>query len=141
VALYYQVVSVDTPPGGGSREGDRSATLAVGDEAANTAPTAPPTVSVCTGGQVGCNDIDGNPAPGGLPVLSWEPSDDPDGIQFYRVYRGGNTYDKRLDVLFPVENKPLVFIDETAAGSYDYYVSAVDPFFGESALTGPVAWP
>jgi prepilin-type N-terminal cleavage/methylation domain-containing protein len=141
VTLYYQVVALDTPSGGGDREGDRSGTLTVGDEATNTPPTAPPTLTVCTGGQPDCNDIDGNPASSGLPVLSWKAADDPDGIQFYRVYRGGNTYDHRLDVLFPVANKPLVFIDDTATSSYDYYVSAVDVFFGESALTGPVSWP
>lgn len=140
VTLYYEVVAVDTPPAGGDREGDRSGTLTVGSETANTAPTAPDNLAVCTGGNSGCNDIDGNPAPSGTAVLSWDASSDADGIQFYRVYRDGDTYADRLDILFPVSDKPLVFVDETASGSHTYYVSAVDNLFGESALTGPVSW-
>lgn len=141
VTLYYQVVGVDTSPSASDREGDRSGTLTVASETANTAPTAPANLAVCTGGNVDCNDIDGNPAPSGTAVLSWDASTDPNGIQFYRVYRDGNTYADRFDILFPVSGKPLVFVDATASGSHTYYVSAVDTLFGESALTGPVSWP
>jgi prepilin-type N-terminal cleavage/methylation domain-containing protein len=140
--LYYQVVALDTPAGGGEREGDRSDVLTVASETLNAGPPpAPTTLSVCTGGTPGCTDIDGEPAPTGLPVLSWDEVSDPDGIDFYRVYRDGVTYADRLDVLFKVPDKPLVFIDATAQGQHSYSVSAVDGLFGESALTGPVSWP
>ncbi len=136
------MVAIDTPPGGGEREGDRSDVLEVPSETQNAgSPVAPATLTVCTGGAPGCNDIDGEPAPTGLPVLSWDESADPDGIAFYRVYRDGMTYADRLDVLFKVPDKPLVFIDATAQGAHTYSVSAVDTLFGESALTGPVSWP
>jgi prepilin-type N-terminal cleavage/methylation domain-containing protein len=142
VTLYYQVVAIDTPAGGGDREGDRSAVLEVPPEAANAGPPAPPaTLTVCMGGTAGCLDIEGEPAPTGLPVLSWDASSDPDGIGFYRVYRDGATYADRLDVLFQVPDKPLVFVDDTAEGSHSYRVSAVDTLFGESVLTGEVTWP
>lgn len=143
VTLYYQAVAFDDPPVGRAAEGDRSPVLTVPAEAANGggAPPPPGTLTVCTGGAPGCNDIDGEPAPTGLPVLSWDESSDPDGIAFYRVYRDGATYADRLDVLFKVPDKPLVFIDATAHGAHSYYVSAVDELFGESALTGPVSWP
>lgn len=141
VTLYYQVVAVDTPAEGRDEEGDRSGVLTVQDEDLYTAPTAPPNLAICAGGNPDCDDIDGNAAPADTSVLSWDASTDDDGIQFYRVYRGGNTYADRLDILFPVSGKPLVFVDSTASGSEDYYVSAVDSLFGESALTGPVTLP
>jgi prepilin-type N-terminal cleavage/methylation domain-containing protein len=140
--LYYQVLAVDTPAGGGTREGDRSSIVTVAPESANGGPPDPPSdLTLCTGGAPGCYDIDGEPAPTGLPVLSWSESGDSDGIAFYRVYRDGMTYADRLDVLFKVPGKPLVFIDTTAQGSHAYRVSAVDELFGESALTGEVVWP
>lgn len=139
--LYYQVVAIDTPPGGGEREGDRSAVLTVGPESANAGvPAAPAGLTVCTGGNPGCDDIAGEPAPAGVPVLRWDEASDPDGIAFYRVYRDGATYGDRLDVLFKVAGKPLVFIDTTASGPHTYRVSAVDGLFGESPLTAEVAW-
>lgn len=141
VTLFYQVAAVDTPPGGGMRDGDRSAVLEVAPEAANAgAPSTPTGLTVCTGGNPGCNDIDGEPAPAGVPVLSWNESSDSDGVAFYRVYRDGNGYDNRLDILFKVADKPLVFIDSTASGAHTYRVSAVDSLFGESVLSDQVAW-
>ena len=136
--LYYQVAGVDTHPDtGGERVSTTpSAILTIAE--ANTAPTAPPTVSACAGGNPGCTDIDGNASFAGTNAISWSPSTDPEGIYFYRIYRGGATYANRYDVLFPVAGKPLVYIDpDPAAGANSYYVSAVDPFFGESVLTGP----
>jgi len=142
VTLYYQVLAVDKWPNGADRPGDRSALLQL-DADANVAPSVPAGVSICTGGSPGCFDIDGELAPSNSPVLSWQPSTDhaPGEIAFYRVYRDGDTYDKRLDVLFPVPSKPLVFIDATATGSHTYRVSAVDDQFGESQLSDEVTWP
>ncbi len=141
VTLFYQVVGVDTPSGGGDREGNRGAVLEVPPESANAeAPSVPTGLAICTGGNPGCNDIDGEPAPSGVPVLTWNESTDSDGVAFYRVYRDGNTYDDRLDILFKVTDKPLVFVDATASGGHSYRVSAVDNLFGESALSGQVTW-
>lgn len=146
--LYYEVLAVEATPGGGTRDGDRAGPLVV-DDANTSVPGAPADFTVCTGGNPDCNDIDGNPAPTGSPVLSWSPSTDADddAIAFYRVYRDGATYADRLDVLFPVPGKPLVFVDDTAGSAHTYFVSAVDDRFGESPLTpdpgagGGLAWP
>jgi Prokaryotic N-terminal methylation motif len=142
--LYYEVVAVDKDELGVDREGDRVQIAIV--EGNGEPPATPSNVLVCTGGNPDCNDIDGEPAPDGTAVLSWDPSDDPDGIAFYRVYRrpagagGSATYADRLDVLFPVAGKPLVFLDSPPAGAYAYQVSAVDSLFGESVLSAEVAW-
>lgn|GEM_PF-5375664 len=134
--LRYRVQAFDAGAGG-----DYSSTLVVHEGNANP-PSAPPELSVCTGGNPGCNDNTGNPAPDGTAVLSWSPSTDPDGdaVSFYRIYRGGNSYAKRLDVLFPSASTPLVYVDKNVSAATTYYVSAVDQYFGESALTGPVSW-
>jgi hypothetical protein len=139
--LYYKVLATDTSPSLTERPGD--ATLPIAISEGNTAPTAPATLSACAGGNPGCEDIDGDSAPEGTFALSWDASTDPDGIYFYRVYRKSDTssptYADRYDILFPVEGKPLVFVDDRPlAGSNSYWVSAVDSLFGESALTGPV---
>jgi len=139
--LYYQVLAVDKNASGADRAGDRSAALPI-VEGNDEAPTTPTNFAVCTGGaiDVECNDIDGNLAPSGTAVLSWDAATDPDGIAFYRVYRDGSTYADRFDVLFPVAGKPLVFVDATS-GPHTYRVSAVDSLFGESQLSGEVSWP
>ena len=135
-ALQYQVRAFDANPTGG----DASPVLNVHDGNLNP-PDAPTDLVACAGGNPDCFDIDGELAPGGTTVLSWTAPTDPDGdaIAFYRVYRGGNTYGDRLDVLYPVAGKPLVFVDTTVTGSPQYYVSAVDGHFGESALAGPIS--
>lgn len=137
--VYYEVRAIDKNQGGVDRPGDAT-TLAI-VEGNGGPPSAPSGLQVCSGGNPGCDDIHGQPAPPGSAVLTWEPASDPDGVAFYRVYRGGATYDKRHDVLFAVDGKPLVFVDAPSGGSATYYVSAVDSLFGESALTGPVTWP
>jgi prepilin-type N-terminal cleavage/methylation domain-containing protein len=142
VTLYYQVLALDTKPDGTVGVGDRSAPLPINESNAGP-PSTPTGVSICTGGSPGCFDIDGELAPSNSPVLSWQPSTDqaPGQVAFYRVYRDGQAYDDRLDILFPVPNKPLVFIDATATGSHSYRVSAVDNLFGESQLSDEVTWP
>jgi prepilin-type N-terminal cleavage/methylation domain-containing protein len=142
VTLYYEVAALDEDPNGVLRVGDRSSPLAI-DETNAGAPSAPTDFTICTGGMPDCNDIDGVAAPSGSPVLSWQPAADvdPGSIAFYRVYRDGLTYADRLDVLFPVPGKPLVFIDSTATESHSYAVTAVDEQFGESALTDELTWP
>jgi prepilin-type N-terminal cleavage/methylation domain-containing protein len=139
--LYYQVVAIDSNATGGDREGDRSAAFVV--EAGNAhAPDAPSAIMVCSGGNPGCVDSNGEVAPVGTAVLSWSPSTDSDGdeIAFYRIYRDGQTYAHRHDILFPVVDKPLVFVDSSVTGSHTYSVSAVDEHLGESELSGVVTW-
>ena len=137
--LFYQVVAIDKDAAGVDRPGDRSPAIEI-DETNGEAPSTPTGLTVCSGGNPGCNDIHGEPTSTGTAVLSWEPSTDPDAIAFYRVYRDGVTYDDRHDVLFPVAGKPLVFVD-AVTGSHSYSVSAVDSLWGESALTDVVSWP
>lgn len=140
--LYYRVVAVDTSPSNIDREGDSSATVEVTDDNASP-PAAPAVIVVCGGGNPDCNDIDGEPAPPGTAVLTWEPSTDPDGdqIAYYRIYRDGTTYDERHAIMIPVTDKPLVFVDASVTGSHTYRISAVDEHLGESALSEPVTWP
>lgn len=140
--LYYEVVATDKDSNGVIRSGS-PATLAISEDNEEAPSTPTGLTAPCTGGNPGCNDINGDPAPVGTAVLSWEPpaDTDPDGIAFYRVYRDGSTYGHRLDVLFPVPDKPLVFIDEPNGASHTYRVSAVDSLFGESQLSAQVTWP
>jgi prepilin-type N-terminal cleavage/methylation domain-containing protein len=140
--LYYQVVAIDSSSTGADRSGDPSEPpIEVRADNANP-PDAPAAVSVCSGGAVGCHDVDGAPAPAGTAVLSWAPSTDPDGdeIAFYRIYRDGSSYADRLDLLLPVAGKPLVFVDSSVTGSHTYRVTAVDEHLGESELSGAVTW-
>jgi hypothetical protein len=113
------------------------------------APDPPQNFSVCIGGNPDCNDVAGEPASSGTAVLRWNPPavEDPDGIEFYRVYRDSTAYGARIGVLFPVLDStgapvvPQVFIDTSASGSHTYYVSTVDGLFGESVPTEGEEWP
>jgi Tfp pilus assembly protein PilV len=137
--LYYQAVATDLAPNNTTREGDRSDAIAVSE--GNNAPTAPTGLVACAGGSPGCVDSEGEPAAPGTIAITWTESTDPDlePIYFYRVYRNGDTYADRYDVLFPVAGKPLTFVDARPdSGSNTYRVSAVDARFGESTLSAPV---
>ncbi len=138
VSLYYRVVALDKASGGSLREGQASAPRQVVE--GNSAPEQPTGLTACTGGAPDCNDADGEPAPTGTTVLAWNPSTDPDGIKFYRVYRGGGTYAKRHDRLYPSAGKPLIFIDsKPEGGPHEYRISAVDEHLGESQLSDAVS--
>jgi prepilin-type N-terminal cleavage/methylation domain-containing protein len=137
---YYRVLATDTAPNLSIREGVFSDPIAIGE--GNTPPTGVTNLSVCSGGNPGCTDIDGNLVAGGANALSWDAASDSDGtIYFYRIYRNGNAYGDRYSVLFPVSGKPLVFVDSSpsAGGGNSYWISAVDNAFGESPLLGPVS--
>jgi prepilin-type N-terminal cleavage/methylation domain-containing protein len=110
----------------------------------NSPPSSPSNLVGCVGGVPGCNDIDGNAAGTGSPVLTWDAASDPGGVSagilYYRIYRDDVTYGKRYDVFYPAAGKPLVWIDaKPGSGGHSYYVSAVDTLFGESPLIGPVS--
>lgn len=136
--LQYRVVALDRDPQGAVQEG-ASTTVTVVE--GNTPPAAPTGLAVCTGGSIGCNDPDGQPAPPGTTVLTWSPATDPDAgdsVQFYRVYRDGTGYGDREDRLYSSASS-LIWIDGDVGGTtHTYRVSAVDENFGESTLAGPV---
>jgi prepilin-type N-terminal cleavage/methylation domain-containing protein len=138
--LYYKVVGVDKDPLTALREGTPSTIVAVAEN--NAVPGAPPTASACPGGSAGCTDIDGLDVAAGTNAVSWTAATDPDSdpIYFYRIYRGGTNYTDRYDVLYPTAGKPLVYVDpKPANGTNNYWVTAVDGKFGESAPVGPVS--
>lgn len=136
--LHYTVVALDRDPEGVVSEG--AVTTAAILEG-NTPPAAPTGLAVCAGGTTGCNDPDGQPAPLGTTVVTWEPATDPDAgdsVQFYRVYRDGTDYGARVDRLYASAGSLIWIDDDTDGTPHDYRVSAVDESFGESDLAGPV---
>src|SRR3954447_5531756 len=139
VTLYYRVVGVDKDASNALREGT-STTLAIRD--GDNPPTAPANLVACSGGILGCDDVNGDPVPDGSTALTWGPSTDPDsgdGIYFYRIYRDGGAYATGFDFFSPVPEKPLTWVDTDASGGpHEYRVSAVDLAFGESVLSDPV---
>jgi prepilin-type N-terminal cleavage/methylation domain-containing protein len=142
--LYYRVVAVDTLASGSLREGTQSAPVTVPASGGNSVPTAPTNLTSCTGGQPNCNKSDGQPAPSGQIVVSWDPSTDSDGsVAFYRIYRDGTAYADRWDDFFPGATGGSLAWLEYAPGtsSHTYRVAAVDDLFGESALSDPVTAP
>lgn len=142
VDYYYRVRGVDTLGTSTLRSGDWSAELAV-SSTPNTVPSAPTGVTSCVGGQVDCNDPNGEPAPNDVVVVRWDASTDVDGtVDFYRIYRDGVTYANRHDVFFP-GGGGLAWLEflQSDGQQHTYRVSAVDDDFGESALSDPVVAP
>jgi hypothetical protein len=104
-------------------------------------PPAPTNVQLCVGdGTSACLDAGGDAVPVGLVVVSWDPSSDPDGIQFYRIYRDGTSYNERYDKYFPDPSAPgfAWFESDSSDGPHTYRVTAVDGTFAESTLSDPV---
>ena len=103
-------------------------------------------VALCIGdGTSSCVDAGGDAAPLGMVVLSWSPSTDPDGIQFYRIYRSDpaaatGAFSDRYDDYFPDPDDPgfAWFEFDSSNGPHKYWVSAVDGTFTESVLSAPV---
>src|SRR5215210_3367648 len=120
----YTVVALDLPNGSTTpREGTRSAPLVVGSPTGR--PPAPTGVTLCVGdGTAACVDAGGDPAPVGMVVVSWSPSSDPDGIQFYRIYRDGTAFSNRYDDFFPSATAPgyAWFEFDSSNGPHTYYV-------------------
>jgi prepilin-type N-terminal cleavage/methylation domain-containing protein len=140
--LWYYVVGVDTPSAGGTpREGTASDPLLIA--VGNNRPTKPTGVNACLGGTSGCNEPDGAAAADGVTVVRWDPATDPDGdaILFYRIYRGGPTYDKRVGVFFPGAGDLAWSDPDSPDGTKEYRVTAVDGNYAESALSDPVSFP
>jgi hypothetical protein len=142
--LYYRVVAVDTLASGALRQGTQSAQVTVPATGGNSVPTTPTNLSLCIGGQPGCNGPDGQPAPEGQIVVRWDPSTDSDGtVSFYRIYRDGTSYADRWDDFFPASSGGILAWLEYAPGtsSHTYRVTAVDNVLGESGLSAPVSSP
>lgn len=140
--LWYYVVGVDTPPGGGApREGTASDPLLI--SVGNNVPTTPTGVNACLGGTSGCNEPDGTPSSDSVTVVRWDPATDPDGdsILFYRIYRDGTTYAERVGVFFPGDGGLAWTDPDSPNGTHVYRVTAVDDKYAESALSDPVSFP
>jgi prepilin-type N-terminal cleavage/methylation domain-containing protein len=137
---FYTVVALDLPNGSGvPREGTPSVQIAVGDP--SDRPSAPTNVALCVGdGTSACLGPAGSAAPLGQVVVSWSPSTDPDGIQFYRIYRDGTAFSNRYDDFFPSATSPgyAWFEFDSTGGPHTYSVSAVDNTFTESVLSSSV---
>jgi prepilin-type N-terminal cleavage/methylation domain-containing protein len=137
---FYTVVALDLPEGSSlPREGTLSPQIPVGDPSGR--PPAPTNVSLCIGdATLACVDAGGVAAPVGMVVVRWDPSTDPDGIQFYRIYRGGTAFSNRYDDFFPSASAPgyAWFEFDSSGGPHTYYVSAVDGTFTESVLSSGV---
>jgi prepilin-type N-terminal cleavage/methylation domain-containing protein len=141
-SLWYYVVGVDAPPGGGApREGTASDPLLI--SLGNIAPTKPTGVNACLGGTSGCDEPDGTPSSDSVTVLRWDSAMDPDGdpILFYRIYRDGMTYTDRVGVFFPGVGGLAWTDPDSPNGTHDYRVTAVDSEYAESALSDPVSFP
>lgn len=129
--IDYYVVALDQDPSSGSpRQGAPSATLTA--VRAATKPSQPPTLTAIP-------DDDSV-------VLTWGASPVPaspytgSDVIFYRVYRDGTAIGDRiartsLDSLLSYRD------NGAAAGGHQYYVTAVDENFSESAPLGPVSLP
>ena len=137
---FYTVKALDLPNGSSiAREGAPSVQIPVGTPSSR--PDAPANVTLCIGdGTTTCVGPDGAAAPVGMVVVGWDPSTDPDGIAFYRIYRDGTAFANRYDDFFPDPDNPgyAWFEFNSAAGPHTYYVTAVDGTFTESVLSASV---
>jgi hypothetical protein len=140
VALEYKVRAVDTLPGGGLGPGDFTFELATTE--GNNRPDPPTGLTACVGGTAGCNEANGEPASDGVTVLTWTAPQNPDGdgddIYFYRIYRDGQTYDKRV-ASYVHGPGVLAWADpDTPDAAHDYCVTAVDERYAESICSAEV---
>ena len=136
---YYTLKALDLDTSGGTREGAASQQITIGP--ATDRPPAPANVRLCIGdGTESCVDAAGDPAPVGMVVVSWDPSSDPEGIQFYRIYRNGSAYADRHDDYFANADEPgfAWFEFDSQNAPHTYRVTAVDGSFAESELSDAV---
>jgi hypothetical protein len=120
--LTYSVRAVDLDTSGSQRNGASSANLSV--TTGNRAPATP----------VASNN-------GSSSTLRWSAVSDPDGgdsVDYYRIYRDGQTLAHRYDVMDAVTN-PLLWTDaDTGGTTHTYYVVAVDTKGAESGFSNGV---
>ena len=120
LGVNYRLVAFDKDPNGLLRSGDWSdPPHNVGS--GSTGPAPPSAVSATT--------VDG------AVTLNWTPSS---GVAFYRIYRGGNSYEDRYDRVAAPQS---TYTDPRTDGgtSNQYWVTAVNDQLGESTKVGPVS--
>jgi prepilin-type N-terminal cleavage/methylation domain-containing protein len=124
-ALDYWVVAIDKDAQDQEREGAPSNRVDV------NAPNDPPNTP---GDLILSKDPDGNS------VLQWTPATvgDPDGdaVEWYRVYRDGTAIADRFAEVAGTETTIVDY--QTQGAQHQYWVTAVDSRFAESAFLGPV---
>jgi prepilin-type N-terminal cleavage/methylation domain-containing protein len=131
VPLEYYVVAYDKDPfTGNPRAGDDSDHLF--PNRATTRPNQPLVLNALVDGDTVVLDwLDALPA---LPPYTGS------NVIFYRIYRGGTSLGDRI--ARTTQDNPTSFRDVGEAGQgHEYWVSAVDENFSESAPLGPVSEP
>jgi hypothetical protein len=121
-ALVYNVRAVDRDAGGSLRDGAASSNRTV-----VTGNRAPGTPAISNGGSAG--------------TIGWNAVADPDSgdsVDFYRVYRDGQTLAHRYDIV-DAAGSPILWTDDATGGaSHTYYVVAVDTRLAESGFSNGV---
>jgi prepilin-type N-terminal cleavage/methylation domain-containing protein len=121
-SLTYYVKAVDRDSAGALRAGAASSNLSV--TTSNRAPNAPTIGSAGTAATIG-----------------WYATTDPDSgdsVDYYRIYRDGQAFTNRYDVIDNV-GSPILWTDPTSGGTtHTYYVVAVDTHSKESAFSNGV---
>ncbi len=119
LTLSYHVVALDKDAAGNLRPGDLSPSRAV---TAMAVPPEPPSGLTAT-------LVDG------ATTLNWTRSPSAE-VEFYRIYRDGQTYGDRYDRVAGTESS---YTDpRTDGASHTYWVTAVNAQLGESTMAGPV---
>ena len=106
------------------RYGGTSNRSSVSAPGSATPAPAPPTALTATAG-------------GGTTQLSWTAPSSGSTVSFYRVYRDGIDYTKRLDTTGSGTGTTYVDAD-TGGTTHSYYVTAVSADLAESTMAGPV---
>lgn len=121
-SLVYYVKAVDRDSAGNLRQGTASSNLSV--TTTDRAPNTPTIGSAGTSGTIG-----------------WYAVTDPDSgdfVDYYRIYRDGQAFANRYDVIDNV-GSPIVWTDPNTGGTtHTYYVVAVDSHAKESAFSNAV---
>jgi hypothetical protein len=120
--LVYNVRAVDRDSAGTPRNGAASANVSVA-----TGNKAPATPTIGNAGSYG--------------TIGWYAVTDPDkgdSVDFYRIYRDGQTLAHRYDVIDAVDD-PVLWTDTNTGGvAHTYYVVAVDTKMAESGFSNAV---
>jgi prepilin-type N-terminal cleavage/methylation domain-containing protein len=121
VTWYYKGYAVDRDSGGALREGDAAS---ITYSPSNRAPTVP---SIASGGASS--------------TLTWPRSTDPDAgdsVDFYWIYRDGQTFAKRWDAADGGPTTVTWNDPDPSGGPHDYWVTAVDNHGAESNYSSKV---
>jgi prepilin-type N-terminal cleavage/methylation domain-containing protein len=120
---YYRVYAYDRDSNGNLRQGDLAA---VSRLPSNQAPSTP---TIYSGAAVGYPTY----------TLVWPLSTDADGIDYYWVYRDGQTFAKRWDATDLFAASGVGWEDpDPSGGPHNYWVTAVDTKGNESAFSNLV---